>query len=494
MISFDQIPNDLRTPGVYTEINSSRAVSGAQLLRYRVLLIGQKLQDGAASPLVPVRVTHLDTARGLFGAGSMLATMVEAALAQGGTNELWALPLQDADEAVASQGAIALAGQANAAGTLSIYIAGKACHVAVAAGDTAEELAAKLHGALDELADLPVVVTGLPAPLDALGDTVVQLQARHRGEAGDDIDIRLNLHGEPAVPGITTTITAMSGGARNPDVRPAIAALGDDWFQVWALPYTNAANLVEVENELADRFDAMREIEGHAFAAARGTLAELSALGTSRNSPHVSIVAAGSEPMPPWAKAAETAAIAARYASLDPARPLKALPYRYCLPPAEIDRQTLQERNLLLFDGIATTTVEAGGVMVTERLITTYRRNAAGAVDTAYLDVETLFTLSTLRHDWKNYLLTKYPRHKVGNDGVRFAPGQAVVTPGLIKAEAVSKFREWEELGLVENFDQFRADLIVERNAADPSRIDVLLPPDLINGLRILATQIQFRL
>ncbi|MNG29476.1 Phage tail sheath protein [compost metagenome] len=63
-----------------------------------------------------------------------------------------------------------------------------------------------------------------------------------------------------------------------------------------------------------------------------------------------------------------------------------------------------------------------------------------------------------------------------------------------MKAEALAKFREWEELGLVENIDDFKANLVAERNASDPNRLDVLLPPDLVNQLRIIANKIQFRL
>ena len=35
---------------------------------------------------------------------------------------------------------------------------------------------------------------------------------------------------------------------------------------------------------------------------------------------------------------------------------------------------------------------------------------------------------------------------------------------------------------------------IVERSAKDPNRINVLLPPDLVNQLRVFATLVQFRL
>ena len=48
--------------------------------------------------------------------------------------------------------------------------------------------------------------------------------------------------------------------------------------------------------------------------------------------------------------------------------------------------------------------------------------------------------------------------------------------------------------GIVENSELFKKYLIVERNVDDPNRLDVLLPPDLVNGLRIFAALVQFRL
>jgi phage tail sheath gpL-like len=49
------------------------------------------------------------------------------------------------------------------------------------------------------------------------------------------------------------------------------------------------------------------------------------------------------------------------------------------------------------------------------------------------------------------------------------------------KAHAIAKFREWENLVLVEDFNQFKADLVVERNAQNPNRLDFLLPVNLVN-------------
>lgn len=488
-ISFDRVPGNIRVPGVYTEIDSSRAITGVQLLNMRYLLIGQLTDDGTATANELVRVTSVAQARTLFGAGSMLALMVEAAIASNNWSDLWCLPVQDGAESNPAQGGVLFAGPATASGTLAIYVAGRVVEVGIDAGDSAAAIATAVAAAINADANLPVT-----AVVNGSNTALVDLTARNAGEAGNDIDVRVGYYGEKVPAGVSVTITALTGGTGNPNLTTPLAAIGDEWFQVFAMPYTDAANLSRIETELDSRFGPLRDISGQAFAAARGSVGGLGTLGNSRNSKHVTIVAATAEPMSPPEKAAETAAIACYYATIDPARPLQTLPYAYCKPAAETDRLTTQERNVLLYDGIATTNVDAGGVMRVERLVTTYKTNAAGGPDESYLDVEPLFVLMTIRHDWRARWLQKYPRHKLANDGTRFGDGQAVVTPNVGKAEAIAAFRDWEDLGLVEGFEQFKRDLISERDPTDPNRLNMLLPPDIINGLRVIGTKIQFRL
>jgi len=198
-------------------------------------------------------------------------------------------------------------------------------------------------------------------------------------------------------------------------------------------------------------------------------------------------------PSAPWEWSAAYAGNIAKSGQADPARPFQTLPLLSILAPTEAEQFTLTERNNLLFDGIATYKVTANQPVI-ERAITTFQTNAAGAADTSYLDVNTLLTLSYLRFSFRNRMATKYSRHKLANDGTRFGPGQLVITPLIGKAEAVALFAEWEEAGLVEGLDQFKRDLIVERNSVDVNRLDFLLPPDLINQLRVVGAVIQFLL
>jgi phage tail sheath gpL-like len=91
-------------------------------------------------------------------------------------------------------------------------------------------------------------------------------------------------------------------------------------------------------------------------------------------------------------------------------------------------------------------------------------------------------------------ITNKYPRHKLANNGTRFGPGQAIVTPNIIKAELVAEYRQDEYDGLVENGDAFKKFLMVERDDTDPNRVNVLYPPDVVNQLRMFAVLAQFRL
>ena len=94
----------------------------------------------------------------------------------------------------------------------------------------------------------------------------------------------------------------------------------------------------------------------------------------------------------------------------------------------------------------------------------------------------------------KSVVTSKYPRCKLADDGTHYGPGQAIVTPSVIKSEIIAMYSRLETEGIVENAEAFAENLIVERNASDPNRVDVLLPPDLVNQLRIFATLVQFRL
>jgi len=483
-VSFELIPNNLRVPGAYGEINNDFAVQGLAKQPYNVLLIGQKLPSGTATALTQLQSVSDKQADALFGKGAMLAGMVKRYKDNDEFTKITCIAVDDNGAGNAATGTIVVSGPAATAGTLNLYIAGKVVQVGIANADSATAVATAVANAINANTDLPVTA--------AAATSTVTVTARHKGENGNGIDIRANYFtGQEFPAGISLNITAMSGGTGNPDISDAIAAMSDTWFNVIVMPWTDAANLTALEAELTDRFGPMRAIDGLAIAAHRGNHAGLTTLGQSRNSPHLSIFENNGYPVSPCERAAMIAAQVAKSAQNDAARPFQTLGLVGDMAPVESERFTASERNLLLFDGISTALVDAGGVVRIERAITTYTENEFGAPDTSYLDVNTLLTLSYLRYSWRARVLQKFPRFKLAQDGTR---GDNVMTPKKMKAEMVALAGDWHELGLVEDLDQFKADLVCAIDPQDPNRLNMILPPDLVNQLRIMASRIDFRL
>lgn len=488
-IAFNNIPNTLRVPFSYVEFDNTRAQQGPAIQQYISLVVGPKLAGGTAAALTKYTITSEAQARTLFGAGSVIHGMLAYYLDNDKITELVAIAQEDDASGVAATGKITIAtGTATEDGVLAFYVAGRKISVVVSTGDDQDAVATALAAAIqaESLSYVSAVVNGVNA-------NEVDVTAKNDGEQGNEIDLRFNYNSADSFPaGITATITDMASGATNPDFDDVIAVLGETQYNTIIHPYLDASNLTKIENELADRFGPVRQNDGVAYAAKIESLANLTTLGNGRNSPHSSIMGVAG-PTAPWEWASAYGAQVAKAAQADPARPFQTLPLIGVLEPTEADQFTLTERNNLLFDGIATYRMTANQPII-ERAITTYQTNAAGAQDTSYLDVNTLLTLSYLRFSFRNRFATRYPRHKLASDGVRVGPGQLIITPLIGKAEAVALFAEWEELGLVEGIDQFKRDLIVERNASDVNRLDFLLPPDLVNQLRVIGSQIQFLL
>jgi len=485
---FNEIPNNIKVPLTYIEFDNSRAVQGTPAIPYKLLVMGQRLAVGTVAADVPILVTSEAQAEKYFGRGSMLSAMIKALKKANRFVELWAIASDDNAGGVLAAGTVTPTGAATAAGTIQLYIAGKKISVAVAVGDDGDAIAINMAAAINAVTDLPVT-----AAVDGITLNEVDVTARHKGEVGNDIDMRVNYQiGEELPAGITCPVVAMSAGTTNPDISTAIAAMGDEWYNVMVCPYTDATNLTALETEMTTRWGPTKQIDGQVFTAFRGSVGVTQTFGDGRNSQHVSCMGTGISPTPPYIWAAVNAGVAAMSLSIDPARPLQTLFMPGVLPPAITDRWTFEERNLLLGDGVATSIVDAGGRVLIERQVTMYQENAFGVPDPSYLDVNTGATLSYLRYSTRARISLKFPRHKLASDGTRFGPGQKVVTPSVIRGELIALFREWETAGLVENFEQFKEDLVVERDGNDANRVNVLAPPDLMNQFRVFAAQLQF--
>lgn len=484
-ISFDSLPANLRTPGVYIEFDNTLASAASQ--GFRMLVIGQRLAAGTVAAGVPTLVTTREQGATYFGAGSMLAVMIGMMLAANTSIELWAIALDDNPAGVKAAGTIAVSTPPSADGTLYLYIGGVRIAVAVAATNTAANVATAIAAAVTATVDAPV-----SAAVNGTVTTQVDLSAKHKGEFGNDIDLRHGYYGEQLPAGLTLAIGAMATGAGNPDIAAAITAMADDWYNWIACPYRDVANLTALTAELDDRWGPLQQIDGRAFIAYRGTLAATGTFGNGRNSPHLTCMGTHTAPQPPYIWAAVNCAVAAASLAIDPARPLQTLVLKGLLSPARQDRWIQSERNTLLYDGIATYTVDSGGQVRIERQITTYQKNDAGLDDASYLDIQTPETLSRIRFRQRQMFASQYPRHKLADDDTRYGAGQAIITPSIARGELLALYRQFEAAGWAEDYADYESRLVVERDAADRNRLNYRDTPNLVNQLRVIAGKTQF--
>lgn len=509
-VSFSNIPANWKMPLYWVEVDPSMA--GYPRSRLTSLIIGTMLSTGTAIKDVPIPVPSLADAQALFGIGSMLDGMVQFFTQNNFGQELWVVPIKEAAAGVVATGTITVTAASTAAGTLPIYIAGRRVQVFVAAGEPMATTATNIAAAINADPSMPVTAA-------AVAD-VVTLTCKWKGVEGNQIDVRLAYGGllaaEQVPIGLVITISnvpvggiggKLAGGTGTVDITAAIANLGDEIYEYVALGYTDSTSLSLAETEYGftdvGRWGWARQLYGHLFAAKTGAVTvgddtgytDLIQYGPANNSGVLSIMSVEAEsPTPSWCWAAAYTAMAARALLDDPARPLQTLSLGGCLPAPKHQRFTKAECNSLAGVGLATQGTADSGIPGILRESTTYQKNLYGYGDDAYELVPTLATLAALFRRQRQAITSKFPRSKLADDGTRFGAGQAIVTPKTIMAELVAQYRADEFIGLVENGDAFKANLIVERDANDPNRINVLYPPDLINQLRIFAVLAQFRL
>jgi len=500
-IPFRNIPQNLRVPLFYAEVDNSQANTGGQ--NQCALIIGQITSAGAAPPNIPLLCQGPNDAITQGGAGSMLALMVQAYLANDSFGTVYYLPLSDAGAATPASGTIVFTHVPTAAGTISLYVAGQSVSVSVSASEAVIDIATAVAAAINALTSLPVTAaTG--------GTATVTITAKNAGLCGNDIDVRLNyrgaVNGELTPTGLTYTQTGTSsgggyllaGGATNPTLTTALANLpAGVLFDFIASPYTDATSTAAVSamlNDATGRWSYAQQLYGGVFMASRGSSGTLTTFGNTFNDQHSSVMGMFDSPTPAWIWAAAVTGAAAASLKADPAIPLQTVAFHGVLAPPVASQFLISQQNTLLWNGISTFTVDQGGVCHIQNLITTYQKNGFSVADDSYLEIETMYTLMYVLRFLKTIVTSKYSRVKLAADGTAFAPGSAIVTPKIVKADLIAGYQQLCYDGYCQNAPKFAAGLVVAQNSTNPNRLDVLYPAVLIDQLRVFALLAQFRL
>lgn len=484
-IQFNDIPSNIRVPLWYAEINPAQTPYQSNA---RLCLVGQKTTAGNATAGEPVMIVA--DPESMFGANSMLTAMYYAARANAPFQEIWALPLDDLLAGVAATATITIGSIASVltAQTISVWIGDVKVSTIAYPSDTTSTLATRLAAAITTA----ITERRLPLASATAVAAVITLTAVHKGTCFNSLRIEpVYRAGENPMSATVMTVVQFANGSGDPDITSPLAAFGDDEFDWIVSPYGDTGNLAAASsllNGASGRWSPMQQLYGHFVGVKSDTVANLATFGLTMNDPHITVLGVYKYQSPIWAIAGALGGRMAAHLQDAPelSRPLQSLELVGILPPkARGDRFTITSRQSLYYDGISCLNVSKVGTVHIDRIITTYRLNVWGMPDASWLDVNTLAqNMYAIR-----YLKTKvtgiWARAALANDN----PGnvQGMATPLAVRDTVLHGYQELVDLGVVENFDLFAQVLQVERNKVDANRMDIYLPADQVNQLRIIA-------
>jgi len=209
-----------RVTGVNVEFRNFNA-GGGGFLPQRLAVFGIGNNDAEYSLEKHESIGSADAIGKRYGYGSPLhlAARQLFPLSGGGANfPVTFYPLRPLNTAVAAVGSISCDGIATAAGSGTVYIGGIGAEFPIAKAATAADVLAAIKTAINTKLEMPVIAGNIT-------EGELALIAKWSGESGNDITVEI----ETIVEGFTFAAGRLQGGALDPDITPALEAIGQIW-------------------------------------------------------------------------------------------------------------------------------------------------------------------------------------------------------------------------------------------------------------------------
>jgi phage tail sheath gpL-like len=502
-VAFSQIPADVLLPLFYAEVTSAAEPISPSL---RLCLIGAMNKgagygEGTAVENYPYLLSG-NIATTLFGRGSMLTRMYDFARSNAPFAEIWgcALPENPTAERQTWEITVTRGGSASFYGTGRIWIEGVAVNFSVPKTSTAAGIALGLKTAINSA---PV---GVQATAKAGFTNVLTLTCRYAGIVGSQIKIAfLGCRGradlsDPAswVARNCLSIAYANVGSGEHTPEGCFAVLQDRPFDVFATGYFGGYFSMAAEDfmdHVSGRWAPNRQLYGHMVSAflSNSLQTAIDAIEPMTD-PHTSVLLIKQSVIPPWCWASALAGQMVTHWSAPPelSRPLQTIELRNCCVGSDDDEAwTRQEKQVILAAGASTFTVDDVNTCRIDRVRTLRKKNLFGDPDPSWADAITMFQAMYFVRQMRARIQGAYPRAALSTtpSGIN-----GFTSPVEIRSLVIHEYKRLSALGLVENPDLFSRYLICERNAVDRNRVDILMRPDFINQLRVVAALVETHL
>jgi len=416
----------------YMTANLNSAQTAATVGDRKILLIGQMVSGTATSGALNEGLLSDADFNDKFGRTSQIAKAGRALIKELSVSRIKptvdVIALSDNGSGVAATGSVAFSGTATVAGSIIIYVDSfnRKYSLTIASGDTATTIGAALAAAIT--ADLDAVVTA------SNSTGTVTLTAVNAGTQGNTIGIKV----VGTVTGITTTLTAFSGGATDPSLTGLFDVIDGVRYTRIVYPHewgvstltTETESRFNVDNKILDGVGITCEIDTHANIVANAASYNQKTSGYMSNakiseSGHVG----GAIFESPLVIAAIFAALENRLTNGSNISSIVtngqniggsffgAIPYHNTpfinLPTIETghDFTDAEVTELENAGVIVLRNNPANTVLICNEAVTTYKTNTLGAVDTTYKYLNSVDTLSLVREYFFNNIKADLSQH-----------------------------------------------------------------------------------
>ncbi len=190
-----------------------------------------------------------------YGYGSPLhlaALQLYPELGAGASFPVDFFPVAIPSNATVASGNISVSGAAKETGTGTLYIGGKKCEFVVTEGDSLATILTSMKNAIDAVLEMPVTTEIKEVGGDDNKHDALVLTAKWAGASGNGITIILDC----AIDGLTTNVTAFTGGNLDPtkeELSAAFKKMGGVWYtcllNTWDFTNTTILDLFKAEGE-----------------------------------------------------------------------------------------------------------------------------------------------------------------------------------------------------------------------------------------------------
>jgi len=267
-----EVQDGIVVPGVYGEQDFSQAAAGLPSGARKVIIIAQRIAAGTVAEKTVYRPFSDAEVAAKSGIGSVAHLMARAAFKRNPQVDLSIVTLDDNAGGVAAQGTFTFTGPATSAGTVRIFIGDQYVDVAIAAGDSATDIATAVKAAVNAKADFPATADNVAG--------VLTTTAKNKGKCGNEIGLGYQLSGAA---GVTCTIVAMANGAADPNIADATDLLVGAKYDIYCTSLNDQPSLQSLRTHLNSISGPVAPKSAIAIYATTGAYASATSLANAVN-------------------------------------------------------------------------------------------------------------------------------------------------------------------------------------------------------------------